>query len=176
MTLEVPAVASAASTQARAAASRLKSLAAELPHLCEGLAEGIDASLDLPTVDQIRRFKFISDVYEAFSEAKKHLNDIYDKQSREHIPEAMRRDGIKTINVDGVGRVSLSNRYSCSILDKSQAYNWLAENGAASLITQTVNSSSLAAFAKNKLEEEGVELPAEVFKTGVMTYTSITKK
>lgn len=161
---------------ARAAAQRIREISQELPALLSQIAANLLESGDLPAVDQIRRFKFISDVYDEFSEAKKQLNAIYDQQSREAIPEVMRREGIKTVNVEGVGRVSLTNRYSCTMLDKNLGFNWLTANGAESLITSTVNSSSLSAFAKTKLEEEGVELPPEIFKVGVMTYTSITKK
>jgi hypothetical protein len=61
------------------------------------------------------------------------------------------------------------------MLDKQLGMDWLRNTGNESLIQETVNSSTLAAFAKSKTEEEGKELPSDIFKTSVMTYTSITK-
>jgi hypothetical protein len=87
----------------------------------------------------------------------------------------MREHGVKTITVEGVGRVSLSNRWSASMLDKTAGMEWLRETGNGSLIQETVNAQTLAAFAKDLNETKGMELPADIFKTGIMTYTSITK-
>jgi len=69
----------------------------------------------------------------------------------------------------------LSNRWSCSMLDKLTGMDWLRTNGHGDLIQETVNSSTLGAFARNLTEESGYELPSDIFKTSVMTFTSITK-
>jgi hypothetical protein len=61
------------------------------------------------------------------------------------------------------------------MLDKQLGFDYLRANGAEGLIIETVNSQTLAAYAKELSTEEGKELPADVFKTGIMTYTSITK-
>jgi len=119
--------------------------------------------------DQTRR------VVELIKEARKALDEIEESMSRTHVPEAMKAAGVKTITVIGVGRVTISNRFSCSIIDKVGGYGWLRENGHEGLIQETVNSSTLGAFARNLIEEEGKELPSEYFKTGTMAYTSITK-
>jgi hypothetical protein len=87
----------------------------------------------------------------------------------------MREHNIRTITVEGVGRVSITHRYSCSMLDKQLGMNWLRQSGNEGLIQETVNSSTLAAFAKNMLETEGTQLPQDLFKTSVSAYTSITK-
>lgn len=108
-------------------------------------------------------------------EAREALADIEERLSREQIPDVMRNAGVKTITVEDVGRVTISHRYSASILDKPLGYEWLRENGHGAIITETVNSSTMAAFAKEYLESEGRELPVELFKVGTSPYTSITK-
>jgi len=60
-------------------------------------------------------------------------------------------------------------------LDKDAGLNWLRANGHEGIIIETVNSSTLSAFAKSQLEEEGVDLPDDIFKIGTSPYTSITK-
>jgi hypothetical protein len=61
------------------------------------------------------------------------------------------------------------------MIDKPLGLDWLRNSGNGSLIQETVNSNTLAAFAKNLNDEEGKELPGEIFKTSIMTVTSITK-
>ena len=45
--------------------------------------------------------------------------------------------------------------------DKPVGFQWLREQGHGGLITETVNASTLAAFAKNMMDTEGKELPHE---------------
>jgi hypothetical protein len=61
------------------------------------------------------------------------------------------------------------------MIDKPLGLDYLRNSGNGSLIQETVNSNTLAAFAKNFNDEEGKELPGEIFKTSIMTVTSITK-
>ena len=94
--------------------------------------------------------------------------------SRESVPEVMREHNVKTITIEGVGRVSLSNRWSASMADKTDGMEWLRKNGHGGVIQETVNAQTLGALAK-ELNADGVELPQPTFTTNVMTYTSITK-
>lgn len=52
---------------------------------------------------------------------------------------------------------------------------WLARQGAADLITETVNASSLKALLRRKIKD-GVEIPAELVKISPYTYAAIVKK
>jgi hypothetical protein len=86
----------------------------------------------------------------------------------------MRAHNIRTITVEGVGRVSLGTRWSASIPDKAAGFEWLRGNGHGGVIQETVNAQTLGALAK-EMNEDGTELPAPTFTTNIMTYTSITK-
>lgn len=120
--------------------------------------------------DQVRK------AAELIKEAREALKEISDRLSREQVPDVMREAKIKTTTIEGVGRVTISNKYSATIIDKVGGYNWLRTNDAESLITETVNAQTLASFAKEYVESEGKDLPVEFFKVGTMPFTSITKK
>lgn len=126
-------------------------------------------------VTAIRHFDKARKATETIKEAREALADIVDQMSKEQIPDIMRRHNVKTITVEDVGRVTISHRFSASMLDKEQGFQWLRANGHEGLITETVNSSSLSAFAKDMLENHGTELPEDIFKVGTAPYTSITK-
>lgn len=123
----------------------------------------------------IRHFDKARLAVEMIKEAREALNDMVDNLSRVVIPDVMKAHQVKTLTLEGVGRVTVSYRYSCSMLDKQRGMDWLRDNGHGDLIQPTVNSSSLAAFSKNLLEVEGKELPEDIFKVGTSPFTSITK-
>lgn len=125
----------------------------------------------------IRNYDDVRIAVEQIKEAREALAQMAEDLSRETIPDTLRGLGIKTITIEGVGRVSVSARFSASILPekKPEAYSWLRESGNGSLIVETVNAQTLSSFAKNLLETEGVDLPSDLFKIGSMSYTSITK-
>lgn len=146
----------------------------------QGVAEQIriDTNEVVATNDHIAIIKHYDQLRlanEHIKEARESLSEIADLLSKEQVPSVMAMHSIKTITVVGVGRVTVSHRFSCSMLDKDMGMSWLKDNGHEGLIQPTVNSSTLSAFAKNMLEVEGKELPPEIFKVGTMPYTSITK-
>lgn len=124
----------------------------------------------------IRFFKSVSDAYDSFSEMKKGLNAVYDSFSQEKVPDALRAKEVKFLMIEGIGRVGMSNRWSCSILDKDRGFQWLREQNAGDMIKPSVHAQTLASFAKDRLETYGKEMPDDIFKVSINTYTSITKK
>jgi len=107
-------------------------------------------------------------------ESREALEQIEMKLSREQVPDVLRAHGIRTITVEGVGRVSLGTRWSASMPDKEAGFDWLRANEHGGVIQETVNAQTLGALAK-ELNSEGLELPAPTFTTNIMTYTSITR-
>jgi hypothetical protein len=107
-------------------------------------------------------------------ESREALNQIEEKLSREQVPDLLRSHHIKTITVEGVGRVSIGTRWSASMPDKEAGFEWLRGNGHGGVIQETVNAQTLGALAK-ELNNDGTELPAPTFTTNIMSYTSITK-
>jgi hypothetical protein len=107
-------------------------------------------------------------------ESREALAKLEETLSREQIPAAMRGAGVRTLTIEGVGRVSLGTRWSASITNKSEGFDWLRGNGHGGVIQETVNAQTLGALAK-EMGQDGLELPAPTFTTNVMTYTSVTK-
>jgi hypothetical protein len=147
----------------------------------EILQETNDVVATQDHVEVIKHFDLVRKATELTKEARENLREISDRLSKEQIPDLFRlvkeRTGEKPpFKIEGVGSVSVSNKYSCTILDKELGYNWLRSNGHEGLITETVNASTLSAFAKELIEVDGKELPPELFKTGVNPYTSIRGK
>lgn len=129
-------------------------------------------------IEIIKHWAAFRDATEKISEARKALDEIEVQLSREYVPSSMRAANVKTTTIEGVGRVSLSQRVSCSIIAEPKVigHDWLKNNGHGALVQETVNSSTLSSFAKSYQEDEGKELPGDIFKTSVMTFTSLTKK
>lgn len=162
---------------------RVNQTVPQLTSLITDAAIGVDemakaiTQLDKPTEiqDLVRQYAGIKAAEDAMEEAKKTLTAIKAHWQYTILPEALREKGIKTTTVIGVGRVSLSTRWSASMLDKEKGMQWLKDNDHGDLIQPTVNASTLSAFAKNLMEESGKELPDDIFKVGLLTGVSLTK-
>ena len=136
----------------------------------------------------IRHYDFLRRINAVIKEARESLSEAEESFSREHIPNIVamlkQRTGQKPpFHIEGVGRVGVSYRFSASIKDdvhglpgKLAGHNWLIENGHEDLIVPTVNAATLSAFAKRLRENDGVDLPDDIFKVGTQPYTSITKE
>lgn len=114
--------------------------------------------------------------YEALDEVRKNIGKLLEEMSRTALPEMMRENKTKTITLENLRRrFTVSQRYSCSMLDKEKGALWLRETGNAAIITETVNASTLSAFAKKRITEEGLEMPEDIFKVSIMDLISATK-
>jgi hypothetical protein len=127
------------------------------------------------TLEMVQHFVDLRDINEDIKIVRKSLELIEDRLSHSEIPDQFKRTRTTTTTFEGIGRVSIGHKWGCSIIDKAVGFNWLRENGHGGLIIETVNASTLAAFAKNLQETEGKALPQDKFKTSINPYTSITK-
>jgi hypothetical protein len=128
-------------------------------------------------IDLITHYAELREVTEAIKKTRKALDDLEDHMSHEDVPDAFRRSSIKTVNIDNIGRVTVSHKWGCSIADgkKPESFEWLRQSGNGGIIIETVNAQTLAAFAKAEVESHGRELPSDLFTTTLRPYTSITK-
>ena len=154
----------------------------ELQSVCKNLSqlastireETNDAVSSNDHIEIIRHYDKLRQMTALIKESREALEQIETTLSREHVPDVMRRHNVKTITVEGVGRVSLGTRWSASMPDKHAGFEWLRGNNHGGVIQETVNAQTLGALAK-ELSNEGTELPAPTFNVNVMTYTSITR-
>lgn len=155
-------------TAANYAAAKLDSL---VERATRDTADAI-AQNDIPiAVTHYAKLKDTVDKLAAkMAELQKHLNQI----SHELLPTLFQNHDVKTITIDDVGRVSIVDRWSASMLDKTRAFEWLRSTGNGGLIIETVPAPTLGAFARTE-NEAGKPLPSDIFKAGPTPHISITK-
>lgn len=120
------------------------------------------------------RFKFLKDTIDQMSNAIKPFQEELTVLRQKTIPEKMDAEGISTVNVKGLGRVTCSSQMSCSTIDPDGLKNWLVENGYEGLIQPTVNSSTLKSFVKERIEA-GEDYPSNCVNISFFTQASLTK-
>lgn len=148
--------------------SALSKVAGEIRGETNAVVESTDHIAIIKHYDSLRQATAL------IKESREVLQQVEEKLSREQVPDAMRAHNVRTITIEGVGRVSLGTRWSASMPDKQAGFEWLRANEHGGVIQETVNAQTLGALAR-ELNEEGMELPQPTFTTNIMTYTSITK-
>ena len=116
-------------------------------------------------------------LYRQLDAAKANCSAIqkkFDKYKLEVIPDAMDEESITSCNIDGIGRLGLTNDAWVGTLDKEAAFEWLRARGYEDLITETINGSTLKSFLK-ELKAKDEAIPEDVFKYQPYTRAAITK-
>lgn len=121
-----------------------------------------------------RHMKDLQDKKETLESDLKEINKALDQVRLKDIPEAMAESDIRTLTIDGVGRVQLAMDCYATIKDKEAGYNWLRENGYSGLITEYVQPSTFKATVKDAIKD-GQEFPDELFSITPFTRASIVK-
>ena len=103
------------------------------------------------------------------------INMQLDELRLRSIPEAMAESDIRTLTIEGVGRVQLAADCYATIKDKEAGYAWLAENGYEGLIQPYVQPSTFKAAVKEAMKK-GQEFPEEIFNITPFTRASIVVK
>ena len=102
------------------------------------------------------------------------LEKHVDSLSYEILPTLFTNANVKTINVIGLGTVTINVRWNATMLEKEKSMQWLRETGNEGLIIQTVSAPTLTAFAKAETLA-GKSLPEDLFKVGTSQLVSIRK-
>lgn len=137
-----------------------------------------DGIAKLTLVPACMSYVLLKQAQEALNEAAKNLSEIRRSVQYEHLPKVFEREGAEStaVVVDGrTYRVTPTEALRVSIKGekKSEAYEWLRGNGLESLITETVNASTLSAAVKERMaENKGV--PEDMFNVLVQPSVSVT--
>ena len=119
-------------------------------------------------------FHALREEYRTLEAKLESLKVEVDDLSHNLIPAAFNAQHVKTINITGVGRVTVNVRWMASMIEKIKALDWLKSTGNQGIIQETVNAQTLAGFAK--LEAlAGRPLPEDVFTVNQGNVVSITK-
>lgn len=147
--------------------------------LVPGLEMQLAAALKAGPVQLARAFVVLHRLNERLlseDKALKPLKALWGDYKNVKVPEAFEQAGVPNVPLDEGFRVGIAIRTVASIVPgkKVEAYAWLEENDARDLIQETVNASTLSAFAKQK-GEKNEDLPADIFNVVLMPNTSVTK-
>ena len=112
----------------------------------------------------------------ALEDELKQVNKVFDFLRMNKIPAAFDEAGVELLRVEGVGRCSIAADMFVSIAKdhKEEAYEWLRDTGRGSLITETVNASTLKAVIK-KATLAAEAIPEGVFNINPISRASITR-
>ena len=155
-------------TAAEYAAKKLDSLLERAARDSAAIVE----QADIP--ETVRHFSELRDIVQDLATKMTALQAHINQLSYELIPTMFSNQGVKTIKVDDVGRATINDRWSASMLNKDRGMGWLRETGNDGIIIETVNSQTLGAFAKEQTLA-GKPLPQDVFKVSSTPFVSITK-
>lgn len=125
-------------------------------------------------ISMARRMRVLQAEKEAMDEQYKALNVELDQIRLKDIPEAMAEAEIRTLTIEGIGRVQLALDCHATIKDKPAGYDWLREHGYDGLITEYVQPSTFKAAVKDALKQ-GQEWPDDIFSVTPFTRASIVK-
>lgn len=130
-----------------------------------------------PMGDAIDMVAGLNGVIESVEECLKPVKAQLAFSKEVTMPERMDAEKVTTFNTERY-RVTKTMKTLASIPAdaRADAYAYLrADDNLATLITETVNSSSLSAAAK-EIMEQGRELPEDLFKVYIKSGLSITRK
>lgn len=125
-------------------------------------------------IEMARDMKKLQAIRDEQDEALKNTNKALDELRLKSIPEAMAELDLRTLTIDGVGRVQLAMDCYATIKDKEAGYAWLMEHGYDGLVQPYIQPSTFKATVKTALKD-GQEFPEELFSINPFTRASIVK-
>lgn len=138
----------------------------------------------MPAADSIAEMVHLAKQLEALSELADNCRKAFDAQvdffKKVHIPELMNDQDLTSCSVEtpiGKFHVGLENDMYVNVpaAAREELKDWLRDNEADSLITETVNASSLKAFVKNAYLND-LAWPEEIVKMTPYQKVKISKR
>lgn len=124
--------------------------------------------------EMAQMFRELKELYETADRIKKEFGKTYDWLRVNYIPERLETLGSSSMQVTGYGRLGLTDDLRVKVLDKQGAYDWLEENDMGDMITETVNTSTLKASLRKRLQK-GEKVPDNLFELTPFTRANLTK-
>lgn len=131
---------------------------------------------DLTIPQLATAMKGIQQELEASKEITTSLQKRYDYIRKNLLPEKMENEGIASVKIVGVGRISLRPEAYTQTMDAKELLRWMIANGFEDLIKETINPSTLKAFAKEQVKKGEPLPPEEVFKFTPFMMATISSK
>ena len=113
-----------------------------------------EAQLGGGLTDVLRQYKDVRDRLEALARDSKVLED--EKQRlQEMISESFQRDGLKTVNLEGLGKFTVYTTSFPRISDSEQFENWRKSQGIPFDVFYSVNAGKLRGYCNEQGEQGG---------------------
>ena len=128
-------------------------------------------------VQTARAFVVLGRLKDRFEGVGKVINAAHEAEKTSNVPLAIEYEGLNNIPLAEEGfRVTNSIKLRASIIAsaKDDAYAWLRDNKMGSLITESVNVSSLSADLGYMINEENREPPVGLFNVFHAMTASVT--
>lgn len=147
----------------------------------ENMAERVQSHMENARSDKnatklLVAFHHLSASYKDLDDARKLMYHVKDKYDKFFIPNLFEDLGQDNIRIPEVARSFYPlTKWSAKVVNKQALHEWLPEVGLGSLITQTVNSSELAAALKERLLTTGEDPPEEIVELKSYKTTGMSK-
>lgn len=107
---------------------------------------------------------------------KTEIQKSYDFLSIDVLPERMDEDGIQTLKIKDVGRLQMSSDIRCAVpaANREDVKEWLNEHGHGSMVSETINASTLKAFVREMMKEDK-EWPSDLLKVTPYSRATVVK-
>lgn len=137
---------------------------------------GREAIEEMSINEMAKHFFALKTKIDEMKKAQALVQGEFDMLRKGILPDKMDEMEFTTVNIAGVGRISLRAEVYASVKkdQKEEAFEWLAANGFGSLIKDTVNASSLKALVKEQLEL-GNSFPDDIFSVDPFMMATLTK-
>ena len=114
-------------------------------------------------VPLLKLYYALKEGYALLDTARKEVYALLDKHEKFVLPKMFDEGDLDLVRIPELARSFYpQTKYSAAVGDKDKLFAWLRELGQGELISETVNSSTLAGFLKSKLLDEGIEAPEEI--------------
>ena len=132
--------------------------------------------------DLLSEWEIAKDLLSKSEETLKDLKRRVEEYSEELIPSLMFNLGLEEVKTKDGNKVTVEKQYFAKIPEKfkSEAFNWLIQNGMGPVIkekvvrTEGVHHSTLKAIVKERYEN-GEDIPEDLFGIFVKNVTKVTK-
>lgn len=113
---------------------------------------------------------------EEITALKSKIQKAHDFLSIDVLPDRMDEEGIQTLKIKDVGRLQMSSDIRCAVpaANRDDVKDWLNNNGHGSMVSETINASTLKAFVREMMKENK-EWPSHLLKVTPYSRATVVK-
>jgi len=130
----------------------------------------------LSVPEMATELKRLKDELTVFDAIKKEYQKAYDFLSISILPDRMDEENISTMKIEGTGRLQVASDIRCSVpaANRPAMQRWLIDNGHESMISPSINASTLKAFVKERMREDK-EYPEDLLTISAYSRATVVK-